>query len=104
MIKQVPKRFDNSIVVLYNSTMNRKHIQTLRKIFEKPTRGDIKWSDIESMRKALGAEISEGSGSRIRIALMGWRAVYHRPHPRKETVKGAVDRLRKDLQGIGVRP
>ena len=28
---------------------------------------------------ALGAEISEGNGSRVRIALNGVRAVFHRP-------------------------
>jgi hypothetical protein len=83
--------------------MNKKQKQTLKSIFEKPTRGDIKWSDIESMLKALGAKISEGSGSRVRIALKGWRALYHRPHSQKETIKGAVNQLRKDLIMIGVK-
>ncbi len=76
----------------------------MEQIFEKPTRSDIAWQDIESLLIALGAEISEGAGSRVRIALKDWRGVYHRPHPRKETVKGAVDQLRKDLLKIGVKP
>ena len=29
-------------------------------------------------------------GSRVRIALNGVRAVFHRPHPQKETDRGAV--------------
>jgi hypothetical protein len=91
-------------VILYTSTMNKKQRQTLKKIFEKPTRGDIKWSDIENLLRVLDAEISEGSGSRVRIALKGHKAVYHRPHPQKETVKGAVDSLRKDLIMLGIRP
>lgn len=84
--------------------MNKKHRKTLEQIFKKPTRSDIAWKDIENLLIALGAEISEGSGSRIRIILKGWRGVYHRPHPRKETVKGAVEQLRKDLIKIGVKP
>ena len=54
-------------------------------IFEEPVRSDILWTDVEGLFNALGAEISEGRGSRVRIALKGMRAVFHRPHPTKET-------------------
>ncbi|MFA7230746.1 MAG: type II toxin-antitoxin system HicA family toxin [Victivallaceae bacterium] len=84
--------------------MNKKQRKTLEQIFEKPTRSNIEWQAVESLLIALGAEISEGSGSRVRIALKDWRGVYHRPHPQKEMVKGAVDQLRKDLLKIGVKP
>ena len=40
--------------------------------------------------KFLTPSISEGKGSRVRIALKGIRAVFHRPHPGKETDKGAL--------------
>ena len=70
--------------------MNNKHRKTLQAIFDDPARSDIEWKAIEAMLIAAGAEISEGSGSRVRIALNGVRAVFHRPHPRKETDKGAV--------------
>jgi hypothetical protein len=33
------------------------------------------WSDIEALFRACGAEISEGSGSLVRIGLNGVRAV-----------------------------
>ena len=56
------------------------------------------------MLMALGAEISEGSGSRVRIALKGVRAVFHRPHPRKETDKGAVVSMRRFLSTAGIDP
>lgn len=46
--------------------MNKKHRKTLQTIFEDPIRSDIHWKDIEALFKALGAEISEGKGSRIR--------------------------------------
>ncbi len=77
--------------------MNKKHRQTLRAIFENPVRSSILWDDIEKLLLALGAEISEGRGSRVRIALKDMRAVFHRPHPRKETDKGAVVSMRRFL-------
>ena len=67
-------------------------------------RADIAFKDIESLFKAVGAEISEGRGSRIRVALGGVRAVFHRPHPQKETNKGAVKSIRRFLKEAGVRP
>jgi hypothetical protein len=62
------------------------------------------WTDIEKMLISLGAEISEGSGSRVRIALRGVRAVFHRPHPKKETDKGALISIRRFLVTAGVSP
>lgn len=56
------------------------------------------------MLSALGAEISEGNGSRVRIALNGVRAVFHRPHPQKETDKGAVVSMRRFLLEAGINP
>ena len=56
------------------------------------------------MLKHLGAKISQGEGSRVRIALNGVRAVFHRPHPRKEADKGAVKSMRRFLTEAGVRP
>jgi len=52
----------------------------------------------------IGAEISEGKGSRVRIALNGIRAVFHRPHPGKETDKGALRSMRRFLVQTGVKP
>jgi hypothetical protein len=82
--------------------MNKKHQRTLNAIYERPERSDIVWRDIEALFVDLGAEISEGSGSRVRVALNGIRAVFHRPHPQKETTKGAVKSVRRFLQTAGV--
>lgn len=84
--------------------MGSKHRQTLKAIFEDPVRRNIVWRDIETMLKAAGAEISEGRGSRIRIFLNDVRAVFHRPHPKKETDKGAVKSMRQFLSEAGVEP
>ena len=84
--------------------MDSKHHKTLEAIFEKPERANILWRDIEALFIALGAEITEGNGSRRRVALKGVRAVFHRPHPRKETDKGAIKSVRKFLEAAGVKP
>lgn len=84
--------------------MDRKHRKTLEAIFEKPERANIAWRDVEALFMALGAEISEGSGPRVRVALKDVRAVFHRPHPRKETNKGAVKSIRRFLEAAGVKP
>ena len=84
--------------------MNKKQRQTLNRIFEKPERSDIPWSNVESLFIALGAEISEGRGSRVRVALNDVRAVFHRPHPDRVTNKGAVKSVRRFLQEVGVIP
>ena len=57
--------------------MNKKHRKTLEAIFENPVRATIAWRDIEALFEVLGAEISEGSGSRVRVALNDVRAVFH---------------------------
>ena len=78
--------------------MNKKHRRTLDKIVEKPERSDIPWKDIETLIGALGGEISDGRGSRVRIFLNGIRAVFHRPHPKRVTDKGAVKTMRRFLK------
>jgi hypothetical protein len=83
--------------------MNSKNRKTLEAIFSVPTSSNIEWKDIELLLIALGAEISEGSGSRIRIKLNNIRAVFHRPHPQKETDKGAVVSMRRFLINAGVK-
>lgn len=84
--------------------MGQKHRSTLEAIFDDPVRSNIVWRDIETMLEAAGAVITEGSGSRVRTALNGVRAVFHRPHPQKETDKGAVKSLRRFLIEAGVKP
>lgn len=82
--------------------MKSRHKETLKQIFKAPVQSGIIWKDIESMLRALGADISEGRGSRVRIALNDVRAVFHRPHPKKETDKGAVVSMRRFLLEAGV--
>lgn len=82
--------------------MNSGQRKTLERVFNDPIKSDIPWTDIEGLFRALGAEITEGSGSRVRIKLHGERAIFHRPHPEKTTDKGAVKAVRQFLTNVGV--
>jgi len=83
--------------------MNKKQRQILHKIFETPERSDIVWKDIEGLFMALGAEVTKGRGSRVRVAFNDIRAVFHRPHPERVTNKGAVKSVRRFLIEAGVQ-
>ncbi len=80
------------------------HDKTLQALFEKPTRSDIAWREIEALFRHLKAVVTQGKGSRVRVALNGVRAVFHRPHPRKEASKGCVESVRTFLENAGVEP
>lgn len=82
--------------------MNAKHRKILEHVFKEPIQSNIKWSDIEKLFIGLGAEITEGNGSRVRIALHSVKAIFHRPHPRKEIDKGALQSVRKFLTNAGI--
>ncbi len=84
--------------------MNKAQQSTLNGLFARPTRADIRWTAIESLISALGGEVTERAGSRVAARLNGVTAVFHRPHPRPETKKGAVDAVRQFLINAGVKP
>lgn len=84
--------------------LSGKNMATLAAVFADPISAGIAWRDIEALLGACGAEITEGGGSRVRVALNGVRAVFHRPHPQKETDKGAVRSVRRFLAEAEVRP
>ena len=92
------------MILNYDTIMNNKQKKTLNSIFEEPVRSDVEWDGIEKLLKALGAELSEGNGSRIRVILNGVRAIFHRPHPKKETDKGALRSVKRFLIAAGVEP
>ena len=84
--------------------LNKKHQKILDSIFIDPVRSNVIWNDIEKLLSSLGTEISEGRGSRVRFYLNGVKAVFHRPHPQKETDKGALCDVRRFLITAGVKP
>ena len=54
------------------------------------------------MFQALGAEVEERSGSRVRITLRGAGIVFHRPHPQPEISKPTRNDIRKFLVSMEV--
>jgi len=85
------------------TALGGRHGKVLLAVFERPTRADIRWNEAVALIRALGGEISQGRGSRVRFVLHGRRAVFHRPHPRPEMVKGAVEALRDYLIEAGIQ-
>jgi hypothetical protein len=85
-------------------SMNSRHMRTLQRIFAQPTPSDLRWDEIEGLLASLNAEISEGAGSRVRVALKGVRAVFHRPHPSPYTKRAAVRAVRDFLIAADIKP
>lgn len=84
--------------------MNSKHRKTLEAIFNNPVNGNIEWSRIEALLVAVGCVVVEGSGSSVTFEKQGKRAYFHRPHPKKESLRYRVTDARHFLEAIGVKP
>ena len=84
--------------------MKRKHQRTLELIYKRPTSDNIRWKDVESLFKELGADVSERAGSRVAVVLFDEVRVFHRPHPSPNTDKGAIASIRKWLEFYEVKP
>lgn len=83
--------------------LSRKLARTLAAVFEKPTRGDVEWTAVLALVRALGATVNEKrAGSRVAVALDGRVFVIHKPHPKSELSKGSLDSLR-DFLRLGKR-
>ncbi len=84
--------------------MNPAQRKTLQAIFERPTRADVRWSKIERLVEALGGEVTEGRGSRVRFRLGDRVATFHGPHPRRVTGKATLEDVRLFLENAGIKP
>ena len=84
--------------------MKSTHKKTLTAIYGSPTPASLEWRKIEALFIALGAQVIEGDGSRVRFELNGIVASFHRPHPHKEAKPYQVRDAREFLKQAGVRP
>lgn len=84
--------------------MNARHRKTLDAIFADPVSGSIKWRDVKALLIALDAEISEGSGSRVRFTIGAQTLFLHRPHPSPDAKRWAIRDIREFLMNVGIRP
>ena len=62
----------------------------------------IRFADVESLLEALGAEVTEGKGSRVRFDLRGEQWHTHRPHPGNEAKRYQVRDLQELFQRLGI--
>ncbi len=83
--------------------MNHKQQKTKEAIFSKPIPNSIEWLDVESLIHALGGEIKQNKGSRVRIDLNNYSLNIHSPHPQKEVKQYVVKLLREFLEKAGVQ-
>ena len=84
--------------------MNAGQRKTLRAVFETPTRADVRWSRVEGLIRALGGEVTEGRGSRVRFRIGERVATFHGPHPKRVTGKATLEDVRRFLENAGVSP
>ena len=84
--------------------MNSRQKKTLEAIFADPVSGTIDWRDIENLLVAVGCQVVEGSGSRVRFRFDAELETFHRPHPAKEAKRYQVKAARDFLARIGVMP
>ena len=84
--------------------MNKTHQKTLTAIFSIPTPASLEWRKIEALFVAIGIQVIEGNGSRVRFELNGHIATFHRPHPNKEAKPYQVRDAKLFLEQVGVKP
>lgn len=66
------------------------------------TRGLFPWSDLVAMLTALGFDIEQGSGSRVRFVKDGLVIKLHKPHPGNEIKAYAVKQVQQTLKSEGL--
>lgn len=84
--------------------MNGTQRKTLDRILADPVNGNIEWTRIESMLKAAGCRVVEGSGSSVTFELGGRKMTIHRPHPGKEALRYRVLAVREFIERLGIKP
>jgi hypothetical protein len=84
--------------------MTTKHRKIFEAIFEKPTRANIVFADIESMINGMGGEVVEREGSRVVFSIGSGIWHTHRPHPGREAKRYQVESLREFLKSKGIEP
>ena len=84
--------------------MNATHRKTLEAVFSDPVSRSLEWRRIEALLVAIGCQVIEGNGSRVRFEKDGIIATFHRPHPAKEAKPYQVRDARLYLENLGVKP
>ena len=84
--------------------MNSAHRKTLERVLADPVNGNMEWSRIESMLKACGCKVVEGTGLSVTFEFKGRKMTLHRPHPGKEALRYRVLAVREFIERMGIKP
>jgi hypothetical protein len=84
--------------------LNGRHRKTLIAVFREPVSATIVWDDLEGLLLAVGCNIVEGNGSRVRFEHGGKFAFFHRPHPEKEAKRYQIRDAKRYLTELGIVP
>ena len=84
--------------------MNSKQRKILVLVYTDPIPKSLEWLEIENLLLAVGAELIEGKGSRVRFLKDRIVATFHRPHPKKEAKPYQVKDARNFLTQLGIKP
>ena len=84
--------------------MNAAHRKTRERVLADPVNGSIEWIRIESMLKASGCKVIEGSGSSVTFEFNGRKMTLHRPHPRKEALRYRILAVREFIAQMELKP
>jgi hypothetical protein len=93
---------DCGTVLWYYTCVHNKHRETLRAIFARPDRKDVRWEDWIALLQTLDALIAHKGGSMYGIRLGERYAVFHRPHPGNNIYPTDLKRMRRFLIESGV--
>ena len=82
--------------------LSNRHRDTIEKIFDRPSSGNVEWRDVLSLFETVGDVVEEPNG-RYRVTLGGETEVVDRPHGKDVDVQLLVD-LRRMLRKAGFEP
>jgi len=83
--------------------VNSKQRKVLELIYKDPIPKSLEWMQVENLLLAVGAELIEGNGSRIRFYKDSIVATFHRPHPKKEAKPYQIKDARNFLIQLGIK-
>ena len=82
--------------------LSYRHRDTLEKIFDRPSSGNVEWPDVLSLLETVGDVVEEPNG-RYRVTLGAETEVVDRPHGKDVDTQLLVD-LRRMLRNAGFEP
>jgi hypothetical protein len=84
------------------AAMNAEHEDTLEKIFNHPTSGNIEWRQVRSLLEAIGT-VTDHHNGRVGVTLGDEREVFDPPKG-KDVDKQLIVDLRRMLTNAGFAP